>query len=274
MDCHYINLDSAQQRRAALEASFERHRKPGWNLIRYPAIDREFVRRQKIAGGRSEAEKGCFLSHKKVIGANADDGRTILVLEDDAVFGAQTCSVVDDILQRNPGLKWDVLFTDLCTPTAATMLDLIKLRQTLAAKNEFTLMDLSKMTQFAGATAYIVNGASKRKLHGLLDAAKEIEVPYDLALRKLILDGAVKGFALFPFVTSLSQASAASQIQAAEANAGALVWNLYRRMIWAGRDLEACRAELEQVRLRLCDEEAEAFGVLFSAMASAKYRTL
>lgn len=274
MDCYFINLDAAAERRAALEASFERHRKPGWNLIRYPAIDKEFVTRQRIGGSRSPAEKGCFLSHKKVIGQHADDGKPILVLEDDAVFGARSFEVVDDVLQRNLHLNWDILFTDICVPAAATMLDLIRVRRALVAKDEVTLVDLSKMTQFAAATAYIVNGHAKRRVLGLLDASAEINVPYDLYLRKLILDGALKAFTVFPFATSVSDASESSQIQLSESRATTLVWNLFRRMVWVGRDLEQCRASLEIVRRQLCDEEAEAFGVLFAAMASAKYKTL
>ena len=274
MDCTFINLDAAVERRAALEASFERHRKPGWNLIRYPAIDREFVARQRIGGSRSAGEKGCFLSHKKAIGQHADDGKPILVLEDDAVFGARTFEVVDDVLQRHAHLKWDVLFTDICVPAAGAMLDLIRLRQALVAKNEVTLIDLSKMTQFAAASAYIVNGSAKRRVLGLLDASAEINVPYDLYLRKLILDGTLKAFAVFPFVTSVSDASETSQIQQSESSATTLVWNLFRRMIWLERDLEQCKASLDLVRAQLCDAEAEAFGVLFAAMASTKYKTL
>jgi len=274
MDCYYINLDAAVARKVALENSFHRNRKPDWNLHRFAAIDAEFVRRQNIAGSKSAAEKACFLSHKRIIGADPDDGKTIFVLEDDARFGAQTCGIVDSILKANRGLDWDLLYTDICVPIPATMFDLIKLRQKLAAKQEMTLIDLSKISQFAGATAYLVNARSKRKVLGLLDAEKEINQPYDLVLRKLIFDGRLKGYALFPFVTTLSDDSETSQIQDAGADASALALNLYRKLVWIERNLDECRAPLERLQKLLGDDEAAAYGALFAALASGKYRII
>lgn len=273
MDCFYINLASAVQRKINLENNFHRNQRPGWNLSRFPAIDTEFVKSQNIAGASSAAEKACFLSHKKAIGLNLDDRKSAFILEDDALFGAQSCAIIDDTLKKNRDLEWDILYTDACIPDAGTMLDLIKLRQTLALTNKITLMDLSKMA-FAGATAYIVNAKSKRKLHGLLDAATEINVPYDLYLRNLIFASSLKGFSLFPFVTSLSDFSESSQIQRTDAHVTALVWNTFRKMIWTERNLGDCRAALASIEASLGDEESKAFGTLFSAMASVKFKTL
>jgi GR25 family glycosyltransferase involved in LPS biosynthesis len=273
MDCFYINLASAVQRKINLENNFHKNKRPGWTLTRFPAIDTEFVRGQNIAGGSSAAEKACFLSHKKAIGLNLDDRKPAFVLEDDALFGAQSCAIIDDTLRKNRDLDWDVLYTDICIPTAATMIDLVKLRQTLATTNKITLMDLSKIP-FAGATAYIVNAKSKRKMVELLESATEINVPYDLYVRNLIFASALKGFAVFPFVTSLSDFSESSQIQNTGTQATALVWNTFRKMIWTERSLGDCRAALASIEASLGDEESKAFGTLFSAMASAKYKTL
>ena len=274
MDCYYINLDAAVLRKVNLENSFHRNKKPDWDLHRFAAIDADYVRRENIAGSKSAAEKACFLSHQRIIGAHPDDSKTIFVLEDDAKFGAQTCTIVDNILKANRSLDWDILYTDICVPIAATMFDLLKLRQKLAQKNEMTLIDLSKISQFAGATAYLVNARSKRKVHELLTAAGDINQPYDLVLRKLIFEGKLKGYALFPFVTSLSEASETSQIQTTDADASALVFNLFRKLVWTERNLEECRASLELMKKHLGDEESEAFGALFAAMASAKYKII
>jgi len=56
---------------------------------------------------------------------------------------------------------------------------------------------------FAGSTAYLVNAKSRQKIYDLLDAVQEIDIPYDLYLRHLVHSSALKGFSLFPFVTSL-----------------------------------------------------------------------
>ena len=39
MDCVYINLDRAADRRAALEHNFAETRIEGWSLSRFPAVD-------------------------------------------------------------------------------------------------------------------------------------------------------------------------------------------------------------------------------------------
>ena len=273
MDCLYINLASAVQRKINLENNFHKNQRPGWTLSRIAAVDTEFVKSQNVAGGCSAPEKACFLSHKKAIGLNPDDRKSAFILEDDALFGAQSCAIIDDTLKKNRDLDWDILYTDVCIPTAATMLDLIKLRQTLAQTNRISLMDLSKMA-FAGATAYIVNAKSKRKVFELLDAEAAINVPYDLVLRNLIFASSLKGFTLFPFVTSLSDLSESSQIQKTDAQVTALVWNTFRKMIWTERNLGDCRAALASIEASLGDDESKAFSVLFSAMASAKYKTL
>src|SRR6185436_20556514 len=94
MDCFYINLDSAVQRKAKLEDNFAAVRKPDWNLVRSPAIDTVFVKDQNILGKAKPAEKACFLSHQILIGQNLADDRTFFILEDDAVLGARSCALI------------------------------------------------------------------------------------------------------------------------------------------------------------------------------------
>ena len=58
--------------------------------------------------------------------------------------------------------------------------------------------------EFAGSTAYIVNGKSKRKVYDALSAYTNVDLPYDLFLRQLAHRGALNIHSLFPFVTTLS----------------------------------------------------------------------
>jgi hypothetical protein len=83
---------------------------------------------------------------------------------------------------------------------------------------------------------------------------------------------------LFPFVTSLSDFSEESQIQAVDSDRPDLAWNMFRKMVWVERNLQKCKAGLESAKNRLseadmsafssllaaADEELNAFGVLFS----------
>ena len=279
MDCFYINLDSADQRKFKIENNFDAYKKPGWNLFRFSAIDKEHVETQNILGHASPAEKGCFLSHKILIGQNLADDRTFFILEDDAAFGIRTCTLIDTILSRNKNLDWDILFTDICIPQVTTMRELLTYRRDLRAKKiQIAFMDLSSAA-FAGSTAYLVNGKSKQKIYDLLNSVNEINLPYDLYLRRLIHTSVLKAYALFPFVTSLSEFSGTSQIRSAQANPFDAVGNLFRKMIWTERNLEGCKSALELLKGTLCneeplienapgDEELSAFNILFSSMAS------
>jgi GR25 family glycosyltransferase involved in LPS biosynthesis len=268
MDCFYINLDSATQRKSTIENNFAAVKKPDWQLTRFPAIDTEYVKANNIAGKASPAEKGCFLSHQILIGQNLADDKPLFIIEDDAALGLRTCALIDSILGRNKKMDWDLLFTDVCITELVTMLELLKYRRELAGKKvEVAFLDLSKII-FGGSTAYLVNGRSKQKVHGLLESTKEIDLPYDLHLRQLVHKGAIKAFSLFPFVTSLSGFSDASQIKSANSHSPDMAWNMFRKMVWIERDLPACKASLDVLRDRLCDDELNAFGTLFALMAA------
>lgn len=270
MDCFYINLDSAVQRKTRLEDNFAAVRKADWNLIRFPAIDAVYVQNKNIGGKAKPAEKGCFLSHQILIGQQLSDDKTFFILEDDAVLGARTCALIDKVLGRNKTLDWDILFTDVCITELVTMQELLKYRRDLASKKiEVAFLDLSKVI-FGGSTAYLVNGKSKQKVFDALQAATEIDMPYDLYLRHLASRSSLKVFSLFPFVTSLSEFSDASQIRDSNQATIVTVWNLYRKMVWIERDLDKSRAALENYKNMFCDDEMIAFGTLFSLMAAIR----
>lgn len=268
MDCFYINLDSAIQRKHHIENNFAAVKKPDWNLTRFAAIDTDHVRNRNILGKARPAEKACLLSHKELLARNLANDKTIFILEDDAVIGARSCALIDKVLSRNKVLEWDILFTDVCITELVTMLELLKYRRDLAAKKiEVAFLDLSKVI-FGGSTAYLVNARSKQKIYNMLEAAKEIDLPYDLYLRQLAHRSAIKAFSLFPFVTSLSDFSDTSQIKTANAFSADVAWNMFRKMIWLERDLTSCKAALESFEKSYCDDELVAFGSLFAVMAA------
>lgn len=278
MDCFYINLDSAAERRARLENNFNTIKKPNWNLARFAAIDADYVRKNEVTGTTSPGEKGCFLSHKILIGQNLERPGPMMIVEDDAAFGYRTCTLVDAILSQNKDLDWDILFTDVCITNQKKMIDLLQYRRELSAKRiDIAFMELVKMG-FAGSTAYIVNAKSKKKLYDLLNAATAIDLPYDLYLRGLVHSSMLNAYSLFPFVTSLSDYSEESQIKASNTDRPDLAWNMFRKMVWVERNLQTCKSVLDSVKSTLsendiseftplfaaADEELNAFGVLFS----------
>ena len=97
MRCFYINLDAAAQRRDLLEKNFAQHRGNDWTLTRIAAVDADYVIANGIGGSSTSTEKACFLSHKKAIRESMTIDEPVLILEDDAVFGENTCKIIDQL---------------------------------------------------------------------------------------------------------------------------------------------------------------------------------
>ncbi len=281
MDCFYINLDSAENRRLHIERNFADYKGLGWTLARFPAIDKAYVERNNIAGAAKPAEKACFLSHQILMGQHLGDDKTYLIMEDDAAFGARTCTLIDAVLERNKDLDWDILFTDVCIANMLTMFELVKHRRGLGEKKiDVEVMNL-RGVEFAGSTAYIVNGKTKRKVHRALNAYTHVDLPYDLFLRHLSHSGALNIQSLFPFVTTLSDYCDDSLIKTAGPNPVDLALNMFRKMIWIERNLNRCRSAIElftntwcrdvpPVKIVGADEEMNTFMFLFSSMAAIR----
>lgn len=271
MECFYINLDSAMQRRKNLESNFNAVRQPHWNLTRHPAKDVAFVGAQKIPGRLRPSEKACFASHRDLILQSMRVEGHVMILEDDACFGRLTCEAVDRHIVANGQLTgWDIIYTDVGIPNIGDMVEMVRMRQQLdpATLNFFDL----RAVAYAAATAYIVHKDSKRKLYDLLSQAATLDVPYDLYLRKLVVESRITALAAFPFVTTLSDDADISQIQLGAHGVTETALGLFRKMIWRERDLSAQRALLAQLDRAFCDEESRAFGTLWAVMANRGFQ--
>jgi GR25 family glycosyltransferase involved in LPS biosynthesis len=190
-----------------------------------------------------------------------------MILEDDVMFGPSTCLPIDKLEAIGDSYEWDIVFGEVCVPHMQKMAELIKLRRQLAATQDVKLLDLSESI-FAGATAYIVNHKSVEKVLGYIEADRELDIPYDLLLRKLILEKKLTAFTFFPFITSFS-IEAGSAIR--ESTSTELTLNLFRKMMWVDRDLESIIPQILSLDAQACDDESKIFGVIFGAMVSPSY---
>ena len=273
MQCHYINLDQAVLRREGLEKNFAMHKTALWSLSRVPAIDQYDVERHAVPGKSRPGEKACFLSHKLVIKNNIHAQAAYMVMEDDVQIGPSTCQCIDGFLsQAGKDLDWDIIFTDILVPNTQTMTELVRLRQSIIKKREIQLINLARFP-FAASAAYIVNPKSSLKIFEFLDATKVFDAPYDMILRKLVHDGKLKAFCLFPFLTTLSDYSEDSSIQLSDSIATDFIWNTFRKLIWIDRDIEKVRPLLTRIDRELCDDESRLFAPLFAAQSSSAFKT-
>jgi GR25 family glycosyltransferase involved in LPS biosynthesis len=266
MECHYINLDSAIDRRAALEANFTQCARQGWKLNRFSAINDATVEKDQVPGKRDWREKACFLSHKRVIEAQADDGRHFMVMEDDARLGMTSHEIIEGLLAENHDAEWDLLFTDIGIQNMETMMLLALHRQQLIDKRMVIALDLAKIS-FVGAAAYVVNGRSRRRLLDYLAAGIPVDTEYDVYLNRGIADGHLKAAVLFPFATTLSKHSQKSQIQPSVTYTANLARDTFRRMMWLESSAESHMDDFARIDSRLqgtlCGKVAMLAGALY-----------
>jgi GR25 family glycosyltransferase involved in LPS biosynthesis len=264
MDCYYINLDSATERRLSLEASFEKHSRPGWNMHRFNALDQAHIEAHGIEGSRTASEKACFLSHKAVIERHGDDGKPLLIVEDDTIFGLATFEIIDGLLQQNAGSEWDIIFTDVAVLDLGIMVILAANRKKLMQERKVIPLDLARI-HFVGASSYLINGGSRRKVLACLDSCYPIDAEYDRVLAHAIVSGKLKAAVLFPFVTTVSTLAASSQIQPDFMKTAILAWNTFRNMMWLESAPAGCEDSLRQLENALNKPELRDLATVFAA---------
>jgi tetratricopeptide (TPR) repeat protein/GR25 family glycosyltransferase involved in LPS biosynthesis len=269
--CTYINLDDRQDRKITIEETFSKHMSAGWHLTRFPAFNQQHEKVKAAAGKIRDSEKGCFLSHRSIIQNHLNSFEPIMVLEDDALFGEKSFKFIENFFQQwSPHHDWDVVFTDVAIVQPEKMLELFNVKKKMTASHQCRVIDL-KGYVFAGATSYLLSASGIQKLNDIFKSYASLDEPYDLFLRNLIWTGKLKGFMLFPFVTTLSGQAEKSQIQLAETALTDLVWNTYRRMMWIGANVDDFSQEAKTIKDALFDKNSELLSVILAATTSSKF---
>jgi GR25 family glycosyltransferase involved in LPS biosynthesis len=195
-----------------------------------------------------------------------------LLVEDDVLFGAKTFSSIEVALKSISENDWDIMFTDVCVPNMDTMLQMYFLRRQLPA-GQLSILKLDNTLPFGGSTAYLVNRKSIDKILSILKAIPSLDLPYDLTLRQLFNQSRLNGVVVFPFLTSLTESADVSQIQCVDPSQMAdLIWNAFRRFIWAERSLDTAAATLDRIDPDYLDQECNIFSKILSCMLSSKFK--
>jgi GR25 family glycosyltransferase involved in LPS biosynthesis len=269
MKCFFINLDAAPRRRQSLEDNFARHAGQGWSLERFVALGTDVVSARHLKGHLRPSEMACALSHFELLRQKRDETDAFLVLEDDALFGPNSCRTMRDSVDwLNAHEEWDLLFPDLCIAQIGVMADLLALRRQLMAKGQTRILNPRGMA-FSSATSYILH---PRAIPKILSATPKGEwnVPYDLLLRQLVQEGRLRARYIFPFAMSLQETSNSSTITPGDETRTGFVWYLFRRMVWRDGDYEQHIADTQIVAQNL-DSETWAYARLWAAMADPSF---
>jgi GR25 family glycosyltransferase involved in LPS biosynthesis len=268
MECFYINLEKQADRREAIERNFQAHRIEGWNLHRFEAVNTADVERLGTPGTLSAGAKACFLSHRDLIRSAQTSNAPIMIVEDDAIFGPETCRAIEVSLETIDEADWDIVFTDVCVGDVGTWRDFIGLRREFEQSRELKFFDLSRL-HFSGSSAYILSPKFMPLLSKLLDGAESLDAPYDLYLRLLVRQFKLRASVIVPFVTSISDLAEQSSIQTQELGPIGIM-NLFRRMVWMDRDLSKHTEAIRRLRAAYSTEETLAFSALFEALISER----
>lgn len=270
----YINLRSASGRRTALETNIQKLPPGQWALQRFEAIDAAHDQCRQTPGRLSDREKACFLSHRSLLTEMVHSGysEAFMVWEDDVHVGLSAYEAVIRFITQAAPDSWDILYTDLIVPDLGSMLELTVRSRLLRRHREVEVLNL-KGRLFAGASAYIVNPKSLRRVVALLQDIAFLDEPVDLLLRRFIHGGILKGCALFPFVTTVSDASLESQIQPDSTSSTDLAWTLFRRLVWLDCEVEELYPMCNRLSSLHPDPESSVMGVITAALISPQFKT-
>ena len=266
MRCIYINLDRAPDRRAALEADFQRAAPPGVTLERFAAVDGAAL--GALPGPNSPAEVGCFLSHRNALASTLGDEAPVFLIEDDVRFSRRCFKVLGTLLKR---ADWDLLYTELVPIGAEFIVKMATAYPDHVRRGAFRRIDL-RPHRFTASSAYVVNGAAKARLVALLDEMGPHAMAYDYALDHLVKRGALRASVVFPFVTTVDEGDGGSQIQAPEKARASFVLNTLRRLFYIDRDMAELNEASEVLRRDYLDDHARLVGEVLGAHVSTIYR--
>jgi len=264
MECLYINLDTATDRRTSIENSFDKYRRGNWTLRRVIGVDAASIETAQISGILSSAQKACVLSHRKAVGESLGNDDHVMISEDDTIFGESTFKHIDAILAPKATPNWDILYMDVGVSSIAVMINLLILRRALLGTGRVEIRSL-KNVEFHGANSYLINVDSKQKIYNLLKNENKFDLPYDLFLRRLINEQRLNCFFVYPFLTTLSELGDISTIPGDQNSNMGLCWSLFRRMVWVDADHNSLRSQLAYMENTL-SEEAKAYGIIWSGM--------
>ncbi len=267
MDCIFINLDEARDRRVALETNFKRFCPASWRLTRFPALTPHVQQVRDMGGALRPAEKACFASHRQIVRNVADHGAPVLVLEDDAVFGPRSAQMIEQSVASS---DYDLLFLNIGLNRVSGMVEIFQIVQKLKQEGRVFLRNVVDLP-FFGASSYVISPQGFRPLAEALSAYPHPADPYDFFLRRLILSQALRGRVLLPFPMSVSAQSDMSFVQTDEKQRIDHVWNLFRRILWVDGEVEGCRRDLAALETHLTPE-AKACATIWATMAQAPFR--
>jgi hypothetical protein len=159
----------------------------------------------------SDAELGCFLSHRAAVNS-ATTGAHCLILEDDVLLPPPFQRWMSHVLGQRGLAHWDVLFLGqtIDFQDVRRVKDLIGRKRALG-EGQYALLDGVYWYKW-GTFAYVIHRESLAKIQGIFNAvdATLLEQPIDSWFGKLIRAKRLTSRIVFPYIVGLNTSFASS----------------------------------------------------------------
>jgi GR25 family glycosyltransferase involved in LPS biosynthesis len=211
LDGYYINLDSATERREALEKHMaEMKFSDRISIRRFPAIrpsPQEIEDFKVHLPGFSPGFVGALRSHTAVVQqkiVNNDGDSDLLVIEDDTQFSPRTEFFLDQAFEWLKGREWDLFYTDFIVDTQSDKVALYSIRRRFRAKEQQMIMLDLKNFSFTGQSCYVVNRNSLHKYKAILEELNPVNKLPDWHILEMVHAGRLSAVSIFPFITTVN----------------------------------------------------------------------
>jgi len=254
----YINLDSAAERRAGMEANLARQ-----------GLDKTVRRFSALPGddrpaGISRGELGCLLSHQAIV-EGAEEGVYSLILEDDVLFPDRFRAYFETMLRQAIGAEWDILF--LCQALNIStvlpfyiLLDQKRKLGDIYAPDFDTFITVDSRQFYSCTTAaYMVSPKGREKVAAVLrdTAAAGYPHPVDILYKLAIGDKRISAKFVFPYILGVDSRHQTHMAERSSNKAGDAVFDCINLFV-AGIDISELRREARAM-LEDADFDSDAF---------------
>ena len=208
----YINLERNPERKERLVAHLEEMGVAD-AYARHAAVDGRSVA-TTYSSTLSPGQLGCWLSHLGVLQAHKQDAVDLHVIEDDVKLSKDFISSVRAISANldERHVTWDIVFTDVIVIDDVKTHAFFSTRLKNFERNKSLSLVPLKDLQFAGTSSMLINRRSIQKCANFLSEGWKANVPIDIYIRDLVHQRKLNAFVTIPFLSSVSDLSAQSDI--------------------------------------------------------------
>lgn len=270
---YYINMDSNPDREQRLLGSLQAQGVRHW-YARERAVDGRTVA-ERHATELDPGNLGCWLSHLSILQRHLKSDRDLHVFEDDSVlcesFASQFSAVCAFLETERDA--WDIALTDAyIAPNLDQYGRFSRCMKRYDRDRAVSVIPLQAAAFAGGTSSILVNRDSIEKYFQLMRDGWKSGLPIDIYLRKLINRGKLSAKITVPFLTSVSELSAASDIRG-QFDPSRIVLQAYRRAFFVDANPQELLHDFPQFSTESVSQRDRLFLKTVEFLLSDAYRS-